>query len=432
MKDFKTILQDLVDYVIPLDKEAKEPVVKANVNTNIWKSSDGTWQFVGIFSNNYLDKDKKLNILSAESHKKFEKALDDGLVPMPYLRWWHVESNLGVAKQVAFDERGFMIVQGEFYKEYSPLAEALSEWDRTLGMSHRMLPQYITTDPNDDNVITSYVAEEVSFLPVEKAANPLTYFGVQETDTMLEISEKKISPLREALGDERMDQLDLMTARLKEAAEEADLPSKEEDAEEAAEEAQDEPVVDEVEPVVDEEADKEADDVEPAEEADEADEEPEAEVKEEDPSVEAEADEEDEEAPEDKEADEEPVGEAPEADEEPGDEGEETVYVTREQLAEVIDYVKEAFDGVADAVAEIRDAAKVAKEAAEEGRKEAVEKAQDEILMTSLASMLGAAQSVVGSKAAVVKEEDELGKPEEAPVQDRPFIDNAIFSILEG
>jgi hypothetical protein len=422
MKDFKTILQDLVDLFI--EKEEGSHTKALPSNTNIWKSSDGTWQFAGIFSNNYMDKDKRFNIISADAHRKFEKALDDGLVPMPFLRWWHLESNLGEAKQVAYDERGFMIVHGEFYKEYEPLAEALSKWDRPLGMSHRMPPQYITTDLDDDNVITSYVADEVSFLPIERAANPLTYFGVQETDTMLEIQEEKLSHLREALGDERIEQLDLIAARLKEAAGEFGLPSKEEDVEETEEVEQDVEEAADVEPV------EEAEDAE--EEAQDEPEEKEADEVEADEGVEAEANEEEQEADEPV-AEEEPVEDTPELKEEEAVEDEE-VYVTRDQLVEVIDYVKEAFDNFAGVVEELRKEAAVTKEEEENRRKQAVEKAQDDVLMSSLASMLGAAQSVVGSEQTVVKEEDDLAdkRPEEAPAEQRPFLDNAIFSILEG
>lgn len=407
MKDIRQVIQDLVDIFI--DKEQGAEVSKP-VNDNIWKSSDGTWQFAGIFSNNYLDKDSKLNILSADSHRKFEKALDDGTVEMPTLRYWHIDVDIGQANQVAFDERGFMIVQGEFYKEFSPLAEALSEWDKPLGMSHRMLPQHITTDPDDDNVIVEYASTEVSFLPVEKAASPLTFFGVQEIEPMLDIKTEKETNLREILGDERLDQLDLMVSKLKEAGDNAGLPTKEADEVEAEVEVEavGETVEAEVEAeVADEDAvkEEEVDDVE---------------------AVEADVEVEDEAEVEDVE----PV----EVEAETAEVEAEQLFVTNEQLIDVINFVKEAFDGVGEAIADIRKEAEEAKAAAVVDKAQAVEKAQDDVLMASLASMLGSAQSAIGSSAAVVKEGDDLATkaPESVPAEALSFIDEAISSIIRG
>jgi hypothetical protein len=69
-------------------------------------------------------------------------------------------------------------VQGEFSPEFSVMAEALSEYDKPLGMSHRMLLRDVETNSAEPNVAERYISSEVTFLPVEKAASPLTTFEV--------------------------------------------------------------------------------------------------------------------------------------------------------------------------------------------------------------------------------------------------------------
>jgi len=142
-----------------------------------------TWKFYGVYSNNFQDKTSKVNILSAESHRRFEEALDTGEVETPALRYWHIEADLGRVNDIAYDERGFTVVHGEFYPEFSEMAQALSEYEKPLGMSHRVL---VTPNKTEPNVADKYVSSEVSFLPVEKAASPLTMFEVFQGERHVE------------------------------------------------------------------------------------------------------------------------------------------------------------------------------------------------------------------------------------------------------
>jgi hypothetical protein len=221
---------------------------------------------------------------------------------------------------------------------------------------------------------------------------------------MLEIREEKLEAMKEVLGEERIQQLDLMISKFKDAAGVAGLISKEEEN------------VEDVAVVEDAEVEQEVEAVEAEADVEETDDEIEEAVEVEEETEDAVADE--------------PVEDeanvVDEVDEEVQDE-----FVTSEQLVQVVDFLKEAFEGVATAVEDIR---KEVREVAATNQQEVLDKAHDDILMTSLASMLGAAQSVVGSKDAIVKEDEELADaaPAEEVAAPVSFIDNAIFNILEG
>lgn len=221
---------------------------------------------------------------------------------------------------------------------------------------------------------------------------------------MLKIREEKLEAMKDVLGEARISQLDLMIQKFRDAADAADLLSKEEEV--AVEEAE----------AVGEDVETEVNEVE--EDVENVDE------------VEAEEDVEDEAEEEVEEV--EPVEDDAEAEDGEGDNAVE--FATSDQLIQVVDFLKEAFEEVAGAVADIRKDVADVKAVAAVNQQEVLDKAQEDVLMTSLASMLGAAQSVVGAQEAIVKEEDGIADaaPKEAEVAPVSFIDNAIFNILEG
>lgn len=198
-------------------------------NLTIFKQGN-RFKFIGIFTNNYLDSDTVPNILSRLSHESFEVAVDSGAVALPVLMLWHIRAPIGEAQIVAFDDRGFMVVAGEFFEQYNYLAAGLAKMDTPLGMSHGMPAESILIDPDDPRVITYYESEEVSVLPISSAANKLTSFGIGlSKEKSMSISTNKQTWIAENLGDQALADLNAAIDGLKSVAEEAGIESKEVD-----------------------------------------------------------------------------------------------------------------------------------------------------------------------------------------------------------
>lgn len=145
------------------------------------KTASGDWRWMGIVSNNFMDRDNPPDLISAAAHREFAHKVMAGEAEMPEL--WHYHqpwARWGVAQLVAYDEEtGMLWAEGKVDKDHYADAEALSR--RTdLGMSHGMPRDTIKRDPANPHVITEYRSIEFSDLPLSKAANFLTGFGVVE------------------------------------------------------------------------------------------------------------------------------------------------------------------------------------------------------------------------------------------------------------
>lgn len=162
----------------------------------IWKQADEPMRWAAWYSNNYRDDDSPAEIISADAHREFVKAIDDGEWPMPELWFWHVKgSRFGQTDLVAFaEDTGFTLAAGTIDKGKESIAEHCV--GNGYKVSHGMPSQYVERDPDDPTVITRYRTKEVSFLPADAAANKFTAFTLKE-DTM-DLSEKKLEQLKVA------------------------------------------------------------------------------------------------------------------------------------------------------------------------------------------------------------------------------------------
>jgi hypothetical protein len=103
--------------------------------SHIWKEG-GQYRCLLAYTNNFRDSDNPPEIISAQSHKEFDTALNRGNWPMPELWLWHVPYKVGEVVTHAYDEKsGFSLAGGVFDSDKSWAAEAIMKrgWD---GLSH--------------------------------------------------------------------------------------------------------------------------------------------------------------------------------------------------------------------------------------------------------------------------------------------------------
>jgi hypothetical protein len=222
------VFSDDADWV-----NAKE--VKSNIM--FFKDADtGLWRWAGIVSNNRLDRHEE--IITSEGHKNFVAAIDSGRYAremgqeMPELWLWHVPFPIGVAKQVAYDARGFLVAAGEQLKGeiYDRIFESLSKIADTLGMSHSFPVMKTSFSATDSSHIVDYMSLEFTFLPLEKAANWLTGAAAVMFKELgiMQIPDNKRQWFVETLGEEVVNDIDRTLGDLEYAANVAlKLPSKE-------------------------------------------------------------------------------------------------------------------------------------------------------------------------------------------------------------
>jgi len=160
----------------------------------VWKEGD-RYRWFAIYSNRYLDNDIPQEILSAEAHKAFVKAVDAGELPQPELWHYHVPgTRWGVSDWLAYDEAtGFSMASGFVDTGHEKEAEALAALP-DVAVSHGMTE--VDYDEKEKHVIRRYVTAEISDLPARAAANKLTGFQVLEKGASKMIPEAKKDYLR--------------------------------------------------------------------------------------------------------------------------------------------------------------------------------------------------------------------------------------------
>lgn len=149
-----------------------------------WKDLHGRTRFVAVHSNNFYDREGE--VFPAERHREFERWVDE-TKEYPELLVWHVPgARLGQADMITFDSNGFMVSSGTIDPGMEGAAERLGELG-ALGVSHG----YYYDEKSDDGVFGRYRSFEISVLPLERAANELTGFAVEEVPTMLPAAKKE-------------------------------------------------------------------------------------------------------------------------------------------------------------------------------------------------------------------------------------------------
>jgi hypothetical protein len=153
-----------------------------NTNFFVRKDANGKYRWIGSHTNSFEDLDD--DILTAESHLEFAKAIDSGEYPLPPLYLAHEELwKIGKTDLIVVDEIGpgtvFVITTGTFDEGMDKVAEVLS--GVPVAMSHGL---YVlqSGEFKGKRAIERYQTIEISALPegVALPANPRTYYVVED------------------------------------------------------------------------------------------------------------------------------------------------------------------------------------------------------------------------------------------------------------
>ena len=201
----------------------------------VWKSDDGTYRWMAIYSNNFRDQDRVPEIISEKSHKTFEYMVDNGIVDYPEVWLWHTPGTAwGKADMITYAD-GFSLATGHVYEGKENVAEALSKAvadGEDIAVSHGMPAQWIIRNEEDPTVIDFHITSEISPLPRYAAANKMTGFVVfsekQEKSEMSIPANKKEWLIDTAgLDPEWVERLESGLAKQRDAATDAGVESKE-------------------------------------------------------------------------------------------------------------------------------------------------------------------------------------------------------------
>lgn len=194
---------------------------------SVWKTKEGVYRWLAIYSNNYRDNDHPPEIISEKSHQTFLSMVKDGVVPYPELWHWHIPgTRWGVADMLDYVD-GFAIASGTVDAGHGKEAESLADMD-DIRVSHGMPAKFIVRNKDDRTVIDFHITSEISPLPGWAAANKMTDFVVfGGTDTMALRDEQKEHLRKAGLTDERITELEAELGTMGKAAQNAGIESKE-------------------------------------------------------------------------------------------------------------------------------------------------------------------------------------------------------------
>lgn len=170
-----------------------------------FKAADGAWWWFSYYSNNFRDRDTPPEIFSSKSHQEFVDWVDQGN-DAPDLWYWHTPgTRFGKAVWVGFDE-GLAWAAGTIDPGMEHVAEHLST-RKDLGVSHGYR-DFTYSDP-EHGIIGKHRTFEISPLPVSKAANLLTSFGVSEQEIeQMKITAEKRAELAKVFGEDAVTQFE--------------------------------------------------------------------------------------------------------------------------------------------------------------------------------------------------------------------------------
>lgn len=203
-----------------------EPAIDPNKSFTLWKTKEGGYRWLAVYSNQFRDSDNPPEILSEKAHKAFVAMVDAGLVDYPELWHWHVPGTTwGKADWLAYDS-GFALASGYVYPGHEKEAELVSRMG-DIRVSHGMPSRHIVRNKEDSSIIDMYVSVEISDLPGYAAANKLTDFVMlKEFDEMLS-QEKRDYLSKAGLDEATISQIEQQLDEKAKAAKGAGLESKE-------------------------------------------------------------------------------------------------------------------------------------------------------------------------------------------------------------
>jgi len=211
----------------------------ATSSFEIYKDIDGNFRWFGWVTNKWRDRDYFANpekggeILTDDAHKDYVDWVDQSpATRMPQLLAWHTmeTAHKGRADWIDYAD-GFVMASGPLtLREVRSIARVQQDYD--LGMSHGFLP---LQKDRHEGLIQRYRTFEVSYLPLEVAANPWTEFrSITKEVFEMGLTEKKRGFLTKLMGDDFVEEIEKENATKAAELEAAGVDFKEETEPEAS------------------------------------------------------------------------------------------------------------------------------------------------------------------------------------------------------
>ena len=186
----------------------------------IFKQADGRYRWVTFSSNAFEDGDREIVSTKALAD---DVAHSDASGDYGPLLFWHMpQAELGVCDYRALHDR-MLIESGTFHLEDvgKAIKEAALRLKTSLGFYHPL------TEPDGEKVFNTVRTFERSLLPAVKAANQLTALTVTRKESSMD--EKKLTALKDLLGDDLAAQVVTQADKQQKGAKDAGVRFKEGD-----------------------------------------------------------------------------------------------------------------------------------------------------------------------------------------------------------
>lgn len=177
-------LNQLVDLYYSAVKSGETQITDSLPEGDLQIIKDATgYKWLAVYTNSFRDEDLVPEIISSKSQKAFVGNVDAGKYEYPELQLWHNPKwKFGKATVVAFDEVEpgivFGIAGGVIDKDKEYVAEALLASGVAWKNSHGMPTGEIVRSRGDGTIYDKHITTEITVLPPQYAANPLTGFGL--------------------------------------------------------------------------------------------------------------------------------------------------------------------------------------------------------------------------------------------------------------
>jgi len=187
---------------------------------HVTKDKAGNYRWFTLVSNIFRDEDYPPEIFETKAHREYVHYVDE-TGNYPELWFWHTPgTKSGKADWVDFDD-GFLMASGTFDKDKQDVAERLSKI-KNLGVSHGFNYRYSN---KQKGIIGWYRTYEISPLPRDKAANPWAGIEILKSEATMDTKKRKF--LVDALGEDRVKELEARPAELSSALKAAGIEYKE-------------------------------------------------------------------------------------------------------------------------------------------------------------------------------------------------------------
>lgn len=246
MDEVVNVVDEAMDLLDDIASKSKDEIILEVPTTEgsgvfIYKDKEiGTYRWIARYSNNIRDNDSPSEIISAQSHERFDRLVKSGVVPPPELWIWHEKDwRVGQAEWTAIDKINgytFTVSGGHILPEFQHLAPQLSAQTKDMLVSHGMPKWSVKRDENDASIIVEHITKEISLLPHWAVANPYTGIAIsKEQDMAFSQQDKARLMEKHKISPELLDEISQLNAGDIEKAADLELETKDATTEVTAE-----------------------------------------------------------------------------------------------------------------------------------------------------------------------------------------------------